>query len=217
MNRRILGAVAAAGLLASATAASATTYRPNPAAPVKPQLVDAAGDALAGQKNSDILAGRFSTVGEVVTKVVRGKKVTTYTPKKLVATMTLAAPPSTQKGWTYNLTADIAGCGSVNFAYSPGAAVAGGSAFFFGCGDPSTVPGDSTPSSLITLDPEVKGNTITWDLGLKAMPREIKVGSKFSNFGAVVDVNEPVFGIVGPGVFGVHLDSGSGSGVWKLG
>jgi hypothetical protein len=219
MNRRLALLAAATAVVALAPSSHAATYKPNPAVKPKPQIVDKSGDAIAGQTNSDIVNAQFSTVGEVSTKKVGRKRVTHYTPKKLVVSLKLAAAPSSQAGWTYTGNADVAGCGSVSFAYSPNATLGEGSAFFSGCGEvtqPSIPILLDTPSALITIDPVVKASTITWELGLKAMPKEVKVGKTWSNFSATVDVNEPVFGIVGPGVFGGHVDSATGSGSWKL-
>ena len=123
----VLLAAAAVGVCAPLAHAAPTT---------KPQVVDAAGDALV-PGGFDIVAGQFTTTGVKATRKVGRRTVTTYTPKNLVATLTFTEPPSTQTGTRIAFTADMTACddGSVAFSFTPGAALQSGDLFVTGCGD----------------------------------------------------------------------------------
>lgn len=183
-------------------------------AAVAPQIIDPKGDALGSQATYDVVSTTYSTVGT--------GKGRTYKPTKLIVTLELAAPASTQAGSTYSVNATVAGCGYFNLSYTPGATLGEGS-LFTECGSPEDETGST--STLIPLAPKAAGNTITWNIGIKALPKPIKPGSMFSDLVAFTAFNEPVFGIIGPGILGSDLgtpvtgnfDDAAGTKSWKLG
>ena len=175
-------------------------------AAVKPQIVDPKGDALGAQAAYDIVSTTFSTIGTGSGKA--------YKATKLNVVLTLAAPPSKQAGSTYGVDATVAGCGYFNLSYTPGATLGEGSVFTE-CGTPADETGST--ATLISLSPKVKGNTITWSMSVKSLPKPIKQGAVFSDLVAHASINEPVFGIIGPGVFGANIDDAAGTKSWKLG
>lgn len=198
------------------------------AAPVRPvpQIVDATGDAVAGQTSMDIASVLFKTTG--VTKIVRvGKKwKTTYTPTKLVVVQTLVTPPPTTIGVRFRVEAFISGCGSVDVYYTIGARGPVGYVAF-------ECPRRDDPTKTGTvreLLPRVVGQTLTWEMPFDQLPAQVKVGAKVSRFRAFSDVGDPVFGLLGTGdgAENVGPDHSAGSGVavadvavgdgeWRLG
>ncbi len=219
MSRRLFAAFAAATVLAAPVVATA--------APPAPQITDPSGDAAGGQAALDIVSVRFSTTGTTsVTKVGKKKKVT-YTPSKLVITETLGAAPSTTPGVRYRVEAEVAGCGQFDLYYVNGSDAPVGS-LWYDCPE-GTGPTDG--GTLIDLLPKVSGSTLTWTIGLKALPAGTRAGATMSNFRAFTDVGDPVTGILGTGdgasnvlIFGDDPTSGvavadvaTGSGSWKVG
>lgn len=218
MSRRLAAAVLAA------TAAFAVSV-PSHAAPA-PQIKDATGDAAGGQAALDIVTVRFSTSGTTTVTKVRGKRVTTYTPTKLVVTQTLAAAPSTATGTRYRIEATVDGCGQFDIYYVNGSSGPVGNVWF-DC--PEGALGES--GTLLDVVPKISGATMTWELPLKALPREVKAGSVLSGFRAFTDLGDPVTGILGTGDGAANLlivpddptvgvavaDVATGSGSWKIG
>lgn len=218
MSRRL----AAAALVAAAAFAASV---PSHAAPA-PQITDASGDAVGGQAALDIVTVRFSTTGLTTVTKVRGKRVTTYTPTKLVVTQTLAGAPSTTLGTRYRIEATVDGCGQFDIYYVNGASGPTGSAWF-DC--PEGGLGES--GTLLDVVPKISGSTMTWELPLKTLPREVKVGSVLSAFRAYTDLGDPLTGILGTGEGAANLlvipndptvgvavaDVATGTGVWKIG
>lgn len=225
MYRRLAAALTAATVLTAPVFATA--------APPAPQIVDPSGDAVGGQAALDITSVRFSTSGTTtVTKVGKKKvKKTTYTPTKLVITQTLAAAPSTQAGARYVINADIAGCGGIDVYYVNGAEGPTGNVWL-DCPEGS---GAADGGTLIDMTPKIAGSTMTWELPLKMLPKEARVGALVSGFQAYTDIGDPVFGLLGTGdgasmllnfdaldledpTNGVAVgDFASGSGTWKIG
>lgn len=165
-------------------------------APVKPQIVDAAGDAVGSQANYDITGVTFEVTKTAVksTKVVKGKKltVTTYVPKDFQVTMTLAGPAKVQPGVSYQIGVDT-GCGhSFIYAYTS-VFEAGGtdsSVQFAECGT------GGTSGTALTLEHTLKadGNKIVWSLPYKVLPKEIGIGKSWDTPVAYTALTEPVIG-----------------------
>ena len=184
---RVLLAVAALGLVATAT--------PGSAAP-KPQIVDAKGDSLDGSAAHDLVSVLFAK-----------------TSKGFTVTLTLAGPQSTQQGVNYEISAETPNCGRFTINWTPSMLLPPGSRdqVTMPCGAPGST---GEPYTIINVSPKVKGNTLTWTFNKKMFPTELKSGSTFSDLTAAVDPNEPVFGIIGAGSFGIplRLDEAAGTG-----
>lgn len=154
---------------------------------------DPKGDVVGAGADYDITSTSLTTVGKTETTTTRGRKVTTYTPKNLVVTLTLAEPPSTTAGSAYGVDLELDGCGYANFSYTPGAALGDGS-IFTECGSPEDETGST--ATLYDVPPKVKGSTITWTLSVRTPG--FKPGTRVSELHGFTTFNEPVFGILGP-------------------
>lgn len=199
-------AIALAILLAAAAAA------PSHAA-AKPQVSDAKGDAVGGQGGTDIVSAVYSTTGT--------GKGRSYVAKKLVVTMTLADAVVTQPGFTYELSADTTTCGRVTFSSQNGSPYTtitslNGWADWGDCTKPNS---DGEPSSVELLTVAVKGNTLTWSMPIKMLPKDMKLGTVFSGFEARVDPTNPAipFPSSTTGTERGLIDIGKGTTSWKLG
>ena len=201
-------ALATAGLATAGLALSSSAA--TPVGPKTLSYTDATGDSLGAVASNDITKVTFTTTG-TTTKV--GKK-TTYTPKNLVVSLTLAAAPGSTPGLDYEVDGDLPGCGSTNFTYTPGAQVQGG--LFTECGSEPDATTGST-STLYDAPPTVNGSTITWTFSLKGLSPEFKAGAVFSGITAFTVQNDPVFGIVGPGLVGGEYDTASTDSTYKIG
>lgn len=160
----------------------------------KPLLTDPKGDARALGSGYDIVSADLSTSG--TTKKVRN--ASRYTPVYLVATVTLAGPPSTQLGATITLRAKSSGChnGSFTWSYTPGSKLAHSNLFVLGCGNPGA--GTGTPSEFVPdSGAVVVGNTIRWRFKLKELAPDLPLGSTFRSITAQSDIEEPVFNLFG--------------------
>lgn len=146
---------------------------------------DPKGDAVAAGAAYDITSIGLTTVGRTDGR--------TYTPKSFVVTLSLAEPPSTQAGSTYGVDVELAGCGFANFSYTPGATLGEGSVFTE-CGSPADETGST--ATLYPVPPKVKGNVITWTIGVKTPG--FKPGTAVTGIDGFTTFNEPVFGIIGP-------------------
>jgi hypothetical protein len=213
----LLVAVAALALCAPLAHAAPTS---------KPQVVDPAGDALA--PGFDVVSARLTTTGVTSTRKVGRKVVRTYTPKTLVASVTLSEPPSTTPGTSIIFHADTTACGNgfFEFQYTPGALLNTisevGDLFVSGCGpdDTGTGPGEYFSDVLA----QVKGDVITWSMPLADMGSDLPLSSVFSGFRVDSTINEPVMGLAGgtdvavltDGAAG-DVDHATGDAVWKLG
>lgn len=204
----------AAAVLVAATAA------PGDAAPTKrPQIVDAPTDSLTSpQGGTEIVSALWTTTGDTTVSKVRGKRVVTYTPRKLVVTLNLAAAPLTNAPFAYETSAEFAGCGEVRFVYAPGTVysqVVSDTFLWYDCGeyDPAT-------DSSLTLVPGVRrtmgAKSITWEYAIKAFPKSIRAGVAVTGFRAAVDALEPALGLYGTNL-ARSLDEGTSDAVWKLG
>jgi hypothetical protein len=162
-------------------------------------IVDAAGDAVTAQAGQDILGVDFhmTTTDLVTTTVVKGKKkkVVTKTPKDLVVTMTLAGPPAIDPGISYQIGAET-DCGHL-FVYSYFSAVDAGPADSFqfsGCGGEDPASTDGEANFTVDAPAKVSGNTLTYTVSAKALPKEISMKSVFTELIAYTAVTEPVVG-----------------------
>jgi hypothetical protein len=204
-------------LLAATAAVASGAGLAGAAPPAKPLLTDPAGDARVLGAGYDIVSATLTTAG--TTKKVGKRSV--YTPKDLVASVTLAAPPSTQPGTQIKLSADTTACdgGSFTWYYTP----SGGRLFVYGCG----VDDGLGKSESFDLEPVVKGNTLTWTVSLKEFGADLPLKTLFSNFRAQSDQNDPATGEVGTALvtdFGtifteqanVSVDTGLSDATYKL-
>ncbi len=205
-------------VLAAGLAVALCAVPGNAAAP-RPQVVDPAGDSIGNQGTADVVSATWRTTGDTTTTRVRGRKVTRYTPRKLVATINLAAAPTASPPLEYETSADVAGCGTVRFTYTPGTVgsqILGDGSLWIDCGD-ETDPTTGDNLLLISgLEVQVGAKSLTWSISLKMLPKHVHVGSKVSAFSAAVHVVEPVFGLDGTTDTGTPLDEGVGDVTWVL-
>lgn len=191
--------LASAAIFALATAGHA--------APTKaPQVVDPAGDSVGAQPGTDIASVLYTTAGTGSGKA--------YVPKKLVVTLTMAGPVSSEPGLTYEVEAATDSCGDVTFTLEPGTPY-GEVTGLNGWAD----WGDCTvgDSNVELLTAKIAESTVTWTFGVKATP--LKVGTVFTDFRARVDPSNPVVPFPAS-VTGTELgliDAATGAGPWKLG
>ena len=205
--------------LALGLCALALLATPSSAAPTKkPQIVDPV-DALGGQAGTEITSVLWTTTGVTETTKVRGKKVTTYSPRKLVVTLNLAGAPMTSAPFAYETAAEVAGCGTVRFTYTPGTVfgqVLGDSSLWYDCGPVDPTTGD-TLVLVAGVSHKISGKSMTWEYPIKAFGKAVKVGAPVSDFTAAVDIVEPVFGLQGTTDTGTPIDGAASDVVWKLG
>ena len=205
-------------LIAVLAAVSLATV-PGEAANKKPQIVDPPNDALGAQPATEIVSALWTTTGETVTTKVRGRRVTQYTPKKLVATLNLAAAPMSTAPFSYETSAVVAGCGLVRFVYTPGTVysqIVSDRFLWYDCG-----PGDAFQGPGLTLVPNIAmkigPTSITWEYAIKAFGKSVKVGAPVTDFRAAVNVVDPVIGELGTNYVAQPVDEGTSTVVWKLG
>jgi hypothetical protein len=205
-------------LLAAATAVATAAGLAGAAPTTKPQLTDATGDAKALGASYDIVSGLLTTTGKTTTKKVGKKTVSTYKPTALVAKLTLAGAPVSTTGTVYSFGMSTSACGggSFSFTYTPGALLQSGDLFIIGCGTDS---GTGPAEFMSDVKAVLAGNTITWTMPLADMGSDLPLTSTFSGFSASVDLNDPVFGLIGTGLTGgsTSIDSATGDTTWKLG
>lgn len=189
---------------------AAALAMPSHAAP-KPQVTDAKGDGP--QPGADIVSVLYSTTGT--------GKGRAYVPKKLVVTMTMAGDVITHPGLTYEVSALTTTCETVTFSAqqgSPYTTVTGlnGWAEWGSCDKPGT---DGEPSGVELLTAAVKGNTITWSMPIKMLPKGMTLGTVFSDFEARIDPTNPAipFPSSTTNTDRGLLDIGTGTTKWKLG
>lgn len=197
-------ALAAAGVSVLGVAVQANAAVPSP---TKLVITDPAGDALGSQGPYDITNVSISTTGNKVGK--------TYTAKTLVVSMTVVGGFSKYPGATYEVDVDVSGCGYANFTYTPGSALGEGG-LFTECGSPEDETGST--ATLYSTPPEVKGSTVTWTFPFSALSSEFKAKKlTISEVSAFTTQNEPVFGIVGPGIVGLNVDDATTDKSYKIG
>ena len=185
----------------------ALTATPGAAAPTKvPQIKDDTGDAVAPSAAYDLVSVLWTTAGKGSGK--------SYSPKSLVVTMTLAGPPATDPGVTYEVEATSDTCGDVTFTMEPGTpyeSVTG----LNGWVDWGTCTVGDSSVELLTV--KTKGSSIIWTYGLKASPLELS--TVFSDFRARIDPSNPAVPFPSS-TTGTELglfDAGTGDGTWKVG
>lgn len=201
--RRLLPFVAVAAALAVAAPAHAKSFT----------YTDPAD--MPANAGLDIVAVTYGTEGTTTVAKVRGKRVTTYTPAKLVVTMKLAGAPMSQAGIRYRADAQVSECGAMTFTYTPGVALPP-SALSVGCGGAGGVTGSDTTF----LDPKiaVKGSTITWTIPLKALPKVARTGALVHTLRSSVDLVDPALGALGPDDFGNGVfDNAASDEDWEIG
>jgi hypothetical protein len=192
-----LAAVTSAGaLLVFAGSAHAATPGPRSFS-----YTDPAGDAAP--LKGDIVKVSYTTTGT--------KTRTSYTPKKLVITLTTADAIDTSGGTTYEIDSDLAGCESGFDVYvTPGTEGSDGG----GCTNPDGAT--SFTSTGVDGPPVVGAKTITWTITLKADPA-FKPGSVISGIDAYTGAVDPVTGFVGPYLLGFSNDDAPTKGSYKIG
>jgi hypothetical protein len=199
--------------VALATTASAG----GPAAPNTLTFTDPAGDHVATDAGNDILSVTFTTTGTTGPKGPgkgRGKGNLAYTPKALVVTMKLAAPPSTVPGTLYEVDATTSGCGGLFLYFTPGAE---GSDGYVDCGSEPDETGST--ATFFGVVPDVQGKVITWSIPLSMMPKEAGVGSSISEFAAYSTQADPALGLVGPYLLtsALNYDNATSDATYKIG
>jgi hypothetical protein len=161
---------------------------------------------------------KFGTEGDTSVTRVGRKTVKTYTPSKLVVSLTLAGAPMAQSGVRYQVSAEVSECGELTLTYAPtetSAVLSPTQASLGGGGAGGTTGGDT-----LFPDPKfaIKGNTLTWSLPLKALPKQARAGALLYKMSAMTDLAEPVLGALGPGDFGPPVfDSATTDGDWEIG
>lgn len=165
----------------------------------------------------DIVSVTYATEGTTTVTKVRGKKVKTYEPSKLVVTMTLAGPAVEQPGIRYRVSSDVAECGAMTFTYVGTLAqdVLANSQLVVSCGGAGGAAGGDS----LFLDPKftMKGNKLTWSIPLKSLPKVARAGGLYYNMKSAVDLAEPVLGLLGPDDVGSAIfDTASTDGDWDL-
>jgi hypothetical protein len=198
----VLAAVVSVGIAGAATAA--------PAGPNLLTFSDPAGDAVPTDAGNDILSVTVTTTGTTA----KADKKSTYTPKALVVSMKLAAPPSAVPGTLYEVDSQTSGCGGLFLYFTPGVDGSGG---FVDCG---SAP-DATGSTATNFDvvPEVAGSVVSWTLPLAALPKEMPVGSSISSFAAFSTQTDPASGLVGPYLINdsLNYDNATSDANYKIG
>lgn len=191
--RPLLALVTVLGI-ALGTAASAAS------GPTTLAFSDPKGDNRSPSAGQDITGVTFTTTG-----TGKGKA---YTPKNLVITLSLAAPPTTDGTTVYEVAATQAGCGDLYVSVVPGSPVLDPSFNYADCGSEPDTTG-STGTSFDAV-PDIKGSAIVWTVPLKSLPAPAKAGTTFTGIHAYTDFVDPAFGIFGPGaVTGPLYDTAS--------
>ncbi len=212
----VVAAVAMVGVGSNLASAAPTSV---------PQLTDPSGDARALGASYDIVAGLMTTTGTTTKKKVGRKVVTTYKPVNLVASLTLAGPPASTPGSTYNFSMNTTACsgGSFSYSYTAGSLSPSiGDLFISGCGTPGT--GTGPAEFMKDVKAAISGNTITWTMPLADLGSDLPLSTVFSGFTAETDLNDPYFGLFGTGVTSgtpaqgaLSIDTASSAASWKLG
>lgn len=199
MRIRLLTLVPLAALaLATAAHAGPTTV---------PQVKDAAGDATGGQAGTDITSVLFTTSGKGTGR--------SYVPKSFSVTLTLAGPPMSGPGLTYEVHATTSKCGDIGFTYEPGTPyerITG----LNGWADWGTCDNQAGDSNIELLTVQTSGSKVIWEFGFKAIG--LTVGTVFSNMKAFVDPSNPAVPFPADSTVGERdvFDVATGTGSWKL-
>jgi hypothetical protein len=182
-------ALAAAGLAAVGLAVPAGAA----SAPSKLTFTDESGDALVGGSD-DAVKMTWTTSGTTTKKKVRGRTVTTYTPKNLVVTLETAEAIDTSGTTQYDIEGAADGCGDFYVYVAPGSALEG---LIGSCGDDDAV--DFAGSSF-----EVKGNAIVFTVPLGTVPG-IAAGKTLTALDGYTGSVDPVTGEIGAVLIGGTL------------
>ncbi|MCA1824131.1 MAG: hypothetical protein ABR520_00750 [Mycobacteriales bacterium] len=144
----------------------------------KPQVVDPDGDAMTREAAYDVTSATFDSVRQAV----RGR-----TNVRMRLTLTLGGPVSTAPGHVYAVTARYGTCTLyVEQAYY----TTGPYPFWFTyCGASPNVQDTSSATGPLGV-PQVAGNTVTWQVWLKGLPPQVKVGTKLTNLGAFTSLHD---------------------------
>ena len=185
--RRILALAAVVTAVALAAPAQAKAF----------SYADAQGD-MPANPGLDIVSVSYATEGVTTVTKVRGRRVTTYTPQRLVVALKLAGAPVQQAGIRYVVAAQAEECGQFDFSYAPGtpgSKLTGEAQLYLGCGG---APGAVGGSDGQFLDPKfaVKGSTLVWTIALKQLPKSTRAGAMLSNLKSAVEAVEPALGSV---------------------
>lgn len=167
-------------LLLGALAAATTSQPASAARPEPPQISDPVGDEYATQESGDI-----TTVQFVVTRPKDARK---RSLDRLLVTMTVAGEVSMAHAQRYVVNAAVEGCGDVAFTASESVVGLIGARGY-------VVPSCSQtaiPAALLRTP-----HTLTWSIGLSALPAQMQRGGVLSAFDAYVDIADPVYGIFG--------------------
>lgn len=192
-------ALAAAGIAALGLALPAHAA----GTPATLVLTDPAGDQKVPVGHGDITKVTYTTAGTTTTKRVGGKTVTTYTPTKLVVTMTTADALDTTGTTEYEVDGALAGCDSFDLYFTPGVSGSEGG----GCYHAGSSPTSST-SEGVDGPPTVTGNTLTWTVPFASISsRALKAGAVISGIDAFTATVEPVQGFIGPYLIDAALDN----------
>jgi hypothetical protein len=149
-------------------------------AAVKPQIVDAKGDAVGGVSGTDIHSVLFQSKR-------KGKG------GSLIITLTLDAPANRTPGVLYRVFGKQNRCGSFQLSSAATLALIEQNQVYMTCGEPDATTG--SPSTIINVTPETVGNKLIWTVGIRELPDEMQSGT-MSELQAFVTPAEPVFGII---------------------
>lgn len=173
--------------------------------PQRVSFTDPAKDNRSATASGDITSVTFTTSGPGTGRA--------YTPKNLVVTLGLAAPPGTDGTTQYQVGWSIAGC-EYYMQFAPGARVSPDFGFA-DCGSEPDATGDAGTSFGFLAQP--KGNTLEFKVAIKELPNKVKLGAAFTDLYAWADFVEPA-GFFGPASFGEPLyDTASSTKVFRLG
>lgn len=204
--RRLLALVAAASVVALAAPAQAKPFT----------YTD--GKDMPANAGLDIVSVTYATEGVTTVTKVRGKKVKSYEPTKLVVKLTLAGAPLEQPGVRYRVSSQVTECGPMTFTYAPSLSEAAlaPTMLTVGCGGAPGVAGGDT----LFLDPKfaIKGSSMTWTLPIKSLPKVARAGAILYAHEASVDVVDPVLGFYGADeVSNALVDTARTDEDWTLG
>lgn len=190
-----------------------TLAAPSQAAPAPLVIKDDKGDALDVRPEMDI-----------VSLTLESKNFKPKDTPSLVVTLELAGPinRSTATAVNYNIDTEIPGCGYLQFTYSPGTVLEGGpgagaySNISTSCGGEPSTTGDGTYLG-VDAKVELNGNKLVMWTSWASLTKEIRAQDTVGEISATVEIAEPVFGIIGAGIFGptTATDSVTTDKTWK--
>lgn len=169
--------LALAGAAMPSSAASTLLLIPDPAGDANFSGLHGGAAPIPNQAGFDITAVTFDTVKK--NKVVSAVKID----------ITMAAPPSTQVTSSYGIIATHSVCGAMRLQiyYTPTGPETYGDLAECGAGGTT-----SDSQFAITFSPKVDGNVLRFELPIKTLPKEFKVGSVLSDISAYTSNAEPL-------------------------